>query len=133
MPPMPQLNQRGRTNLTPENLMHVSHRRLKNESGIILVTVIILIMILSIVAIGVLSLNVSQLKTSSSVVDTIKAEQLATGLFYQDYQRRLDGTGTIPASPITIDGKAYTITRDADTAAGPNYNDTQRVRINITY
>ncbi len=102
-----------------------------NESGVILVTVIVLTIVLSIVAIGILSLNVSQVKTASSVVDTVRAEQLATGLFYQDYQRRVDGSATIPSSPINIGGKNYTITRATDTTTGPN--GTNQVQFNITY
>ena len=106
-------------------------RNLKNESGVILITVIVLIMILSIVAIGVMSLNVSQIKTASSVVDTIKAEVLATGLFYQDYQRRIDGSGSSPTS-IAIGGKTYNITRSTDTnGTGPN--NTNQLQINISY
>ncbi len=107
--------------------------RLKNESGVILVTVIILVMVLSIVAIGIMSLNVSQIKTSTSVVQTIQAEQLATGLFYQDYQRRAQGQGTSPSSPITVGTTVYSITRSTDIVAGNNFYNTNQVQINITY
>ncbi len=102
-----------------------------NESGVILVTVIVLTIVLSIVAIGIMSLNVSQVKTASSVVDTVRAEQLATGLFYQDYQRRVDGGGSTLPSSIDIGGKTYTITRATDTTTGPN--GTNQVQFNITY
>ncbi len=105
---------------------------LKNESGVILVTVIVLVIVLSIVAIGIMSLNVSQIKTASRVVDTIRAEELATGLFYQDYQRRVDGVGTSPGY-VDIGSKRYTVTRASDTIAGNAQNFTNQVQFNITY
>lgn len=106
---------------------------MKNESGVILVTVIVLTFILAIVAIGIMSLNVSQVKTATSVVDAIKAEQLATGIFYQDYQRRIDGLPAPPSSQqITIGAKTYTVTRTADITVGTP-NNTNQIQFNITY
>lgn len=104
---------------------------LTKESGVILVTVVVLIIILSIVAIGIMSLNVSQIKTSASVVDSVVAEQLATGVFYQDYQRRIDGTGSTPTNEV-IGNKTFTISRGAD-VNGTGPNSTNQVQINITY
>lgn len=112
--------------------MRILSKKLSQESGVILVTVVILTIVLSIVAIGVMSLNVSQIKTSSSVVKTIVAEQLATGLFYQDYQRRIDGTGTRPAT-VDVGTTRYTVSWSADTAGGANQNNTNQVQFNITY
>lgn len=107
---------------------------IKNKSGVILVTVVILTIILSIVTIGIMSLNVSQVKTASSVVDTIKTEQLATGLFYQDYQRRIDGLGeTSRPTNIIVGSKIYTITRTTDINGGVNNNNTNQIQFNITY
>lgn len=112
--------------------MRILRNNLSKESGIILVTVIILTIILSIVAIGIMSLNVSQIKTSTSVVKAITAEQLATGLFYQDYQRRIDGNGTKPTS-VVVGSTNYAITWAADSAAGASKNDTNQLQFNITY
>lgn len=104
----------------------------KNDSGIILITVVILVLVLSIVAIGVMGLNVSQIKTSSSVVDTIKAEQLATGLLFQDHQRKIDGTGTTPTS-VTIGSTPYTITRTETAGSVATPNNANQVQFNISY
>jgi len=112
--------------------MRILNKNRAKESGVILVTVVILTIILSIVAIGVMSLNVSQIKTSGSVVKTIVAEQLATGLFYQDYQRRIDAAGTRPTS-VMVGLTNYVVNWSADTAAGAPQNDTNLVRFNITY
>lgn len=107
--------------------------KLKNESGVILVTVIIVTMILSVVTIGLMSLSRSQVTTASSVVSTIQAEMLATGLFYQDYQNRIDGnTATLPTS-ITVGTKNYTVTRTTDTAGSSSQNFANQVQFNITY
>ncbi|MCB9771976.1 MAG: hypothetical protein H6754_05445 [Candidatus Omnitrophica bacterium] len=105
---------------------------LKNDSGIILVTVVILVLVLSIVAIGVMGLNVSQVKTASSVVDTIKAEQLATGLLFQDHQRKIDGTGTTPTS-ITIGSTTYAINRSETAGSGATPNNANQIQFNISY
>ncbi len=110
---------------------------LNNETGIILVTVIVLTIVLSIVAVGIMSLNVSQIKTSSSVVDTVRAEELATGLFYQDYQRRIDGKDlTYSPSSVIIDSKTYSISRpanDRQTLDPEKMNLTNEVQFTITY
>ena len=71
--------------------MNRSCRQLmKNESGIILATVIIISLVLSLVAVSLMQINVSQFKTGRSVVDSIKAEQLSVGKFYQYQQRRIE-------------------------------------------
>lgn len=82
-----------------------------NNRGVVLVTVIIAVIILAVISVGIMSLNVSQVTTGSSVVETIQAEQLATGIFYQDYQRKIDGTGSTPTS-VTVGSKTYSIIRN---------------------
>lgn len=104
-----------------------------NESGVILVTVIILTIVLSIVAIGIMSLNISQVKTSTSVVQTVTAEQLATGLFYRDYQAKFDQVSTPPTGEITIGGRTYSYNR-GEVAGGPlTPNNTNQIQFNLTY
>lgn len=112
--------------------MRILSKNIQKESGVILVTVVVLTIILSVVAIGVMSMNVSQIKTSASVVKDITADQLATGLFYQDYQRRVDGAGTKPTN-VLIAGTNYIVTWGADTPGGAPKNDTNQVRFNVTY
>ena len=101
-----------------------------NESGVILVTVILLTIVLSIVAIGIMSLNVSQVQTASTVVDSVTAEQLATGLFYQNYQQKFDGVGNTPTN-MTIGTKTYTITHSETPNSGPNT--TNQLQFNLAY
>ncbi len=110
---------------------------LKNESGMILVTVILLVITLSVVAIGIMSLNISQASSSKSVVDSVIAEQLATGLFYQQYQQKFDGgTATLSNTVVitTPDGdRTYTITRGETQGSASTPNSTNQLQINVTY
>src|SRR3990167_7411999 len=87
----------------------------QDNSGVIMITVLVLILVMTVVAIGILGVNISQVSTSQSVVDTIRAEQLAIGVFYQYHQQQIDGNGTSPASEV-IDGKKYDITFDEKTS-----------------
>ncbi|MCK5580371.1 MAG: hypothetical protein KAJ18_03770 [Candidatus Omnitrophica bacterium] len=103
----------------------------KDKSGIILVTVILMSIILSIVAIGIMSTYVSQVKSTSSVIQDIKAEQLATGLFYQYHQQQLDGNGTSPAS-VTMDGRTYSISL-TNTNPGGTPNSTNLINVVVSY
>lgn len=101
------------------------------ESGVILVTVILLTIALSIVAIGIMSITISQVKSGTSVVDTIKAEQLATGRFYQHHQAILDGV-TLAGDAETLDTRTFSI---SSTLTGGNSgpNNTNQVDITINY
>ena len=49
----------------------------KNNSGVILVTVLIMTLVMSILAIGILSMNVSQVMTSEDVKRSLVAEYFA--------------------------------------------------------
>lgn len=69
-----------------------------NKAGIVLLIVIFVTITLSIVAAGIISLNVSQVTSSRSVVDTIQAEQLAIGAYYQYHQRQMEGEGSASGS-----------------------------------
>ena len=108
-------------------------RKTKNsESGIILFTVIMMIMVLSLVVISFMSSSVGQIKSSQGFVDRIKAEELATGVFYQYHQRHLDNytNATAPAT-ATLDGKTYQV-QSITPATGGIYN-TNSITITITY
>jgi hypothetical protein len=91
-----------------------------NNSGVILVTVLMLTFVLSIVVLGILGLYVSQVKSSQSVVDKIKAEQLAVGTAYRTYQCKewQCPLGENPSySSQVLDGKSFSIAVDSSEAA----------------
>ncbi len=80
-----------------------------NESGIILLTVIMLVMAMSTLAIGIFGVMGSQGLLGQNQVDKIKAEQLAKGATYLRYMNNVSNAGT-PALKETLDGKDFTIT-----------------------
>lgn len=93
--------------------------RLRNDEGVILLTVILMTIILSIVVVGVMSVNISHVKKGEDVLETIRLEELAKGVFYQYHQIRFTGLGTIPAQMV-VDGKTYNISVDNRGISGPN-------------
>ena len=103
----------------------------QNQSGVILVTVILLTIALSIVAIGIMSITISHVKSGTSVVDTIKAEQLATGRFYLQHQAVLDGVN-LGNDSETLDTRTFTVTSTINNgSSGPNQ--TNQVDVSINY
>lgn len=102
-----------------------------NNSGVIMITVLVLVLVMSVVAIGVLGINISQVSTSASVIDNIKAEQLAIGAFYQYHQRMLDANGVAPP-PEVIDGKTYNVSiLNKGNAGTPNNVDQIEVTVDF--
>jgi hypothetical protein len=104
-----------------------------DESGIIMITVLVLILVMTVVAIGVLGVNISQVSTSESVVDNIKAEQLAIGAFYQYHQQQVEGQSGLSPTTETLDGKTFTIgvTNQGHTVGAPN--NTNQIDINVDF
>ena len=113
-----------------------------NQSGVILVTVILLTIVLAIVAISIMSLRVSQVSSGMSVVDSIKAEQVAAGAFYQYHQQQVDGCSSCPtpgnctSCPLTtsesLDGKTYTVTIQ-NQGVTPLANNAEKIQADIGY
>lgn len=95
-----------------------------------MITVLVLVLVMTVVAIGILGINISQVSTSQSVVDSIKSEQLAIGAFYQYHQQQIDGNGTSPTQE-TLDGKTFQI--DVNNLGGGGPNNTNQISITIDY
>ena len=108
-------------------------KKMSSDEGVILLTVIMLTIVLSIVAIGIMSVNVSQVRTGQSIVDSIKAEQLAMGVFYLCHQALSEG-GTLPcpSSLETMDGKVFNAV-SATPGGGSPPNDTTVYTFTVTY
>jgi hypothetical protein len=96
------------------------YRNLQNHHGVILLTVILLIMIFSLIVVGIMSVNVSHVKTGEKVIDEIRVEELAKGLFYQKQQVLLSGEGTTPTQVDMGSGKSYNVRVDCQSAIGIN-------------
>ncbi|MFA5060223.1 MAG: hypothetical protein WC676_06300 [Candidatus Omnitrophota bacterium] len=96
-----------------------------NKSGIVLITVVIIIFTLMILAVGLLSTNTNQALMSQHQIDRIKAEQLAKGAFWYNYHNLTASAGALPPPPTeTMDGKTYSITQTNSVGTGPNGTDT---------
>ena len=108
----------------------------RDNSGVVMITVLVLVLIMTVVAIGILGINISQVSTSQSVVDSIKAEQLAIGAFYQYHQQQIEagdgsGGGGGSSSQETLDGKTFQIGIDNLGSGGPNNTDQIEVTVNF--
>jgi hypothetical protein len=103
----------------------------RNNSGVALLTVIITIMILSVIAVSVMSINMSQVASIQSMIDTLKAEQLAVGTFFKYHQAQLDGV-VINSGTETIDGKNFGFSISTGVSSS-GLNETRPVNITISY
>lgn len=106
-------------------------KSIRNDDGVILITVIMLTIVLSIVAISIMTINLSQVNSSQTVVDNIKSEQIALGVFYQYHQAKQDNCASCPSpgdclsclpNSVTLDGKTYQILYCQDCATPGDCN-----------
>ena len=103
--------------------------RNKNESGIVLVTVLMLSVVMMILAVGIIGTNVSAVTSGQRQIDRIKSEQLAKGAAWVRYSKFIaNPADTSPSSLYeTIDGKMFTL-MDQDVGPGPGALSTCRTR-----
>ncbi len=105
-----------------------------NNQGFLLLTVIVLIMALTVIVIGFMSISVSQITSSQSIIDSIKAGEEAKGFAYRYHAGRLSNTA-MPFLSAGIsevsDEKTFTSSITIQTSAAPNQTD--RYRVTTTY
>lgn len=97
----------------------------KNESGMILVTVVMVVFVMSLLLTAILSQNLSQASVMQGQIDDIKAKELALGAFWRaqaEFTNNIDPT-TVNFTE-TIDGKVFTVTIDPTpaTSASTQYD-----------
>ncbi len=81
----------------------------KNDSGIVLVTVLIMVLVMSILTIGILGLNVSQVLTSEDVKRSLVAEYFARKILWTIQANILNNLLPIASSASeVIEGVVYT-------------------------
>ena len=80
-----------------------------NNSGIVLVTVLMMSVIMMILVIGVIGTNVSSVTSGQRQIDRIKGEQLARGYAAVRYSKFNQNPSESPVTspPVTLDGKPY--------------------------
>jgi len=105
-------------------------KRLQTQSGVVLITVVIVPLIMAILAVGIMSINVNQALLHQHQIERIKAQQFAEGAFWYNFANlSTSGVAAVPSS-LTLDGKTYNVTLNATTGGGPNNTDSYNVRVN---
>ncbi len=110
----------------------------------VMVMVIMLTLVFAIIMIGILSLNVGRVKTGQSLVDSIKAEQLATGVMYRQMQQQMDQCQLCPTAgdcsscpalgAESMDNRAFDISvSNKGASANPNLNNTNQYEIKVDF
>ena len=108
----------------------------KNNEGIVLVSVLMIIIVMLVLSTTMLSLNISQVMTTETEIKRIQAETLAMGaLSYAFFNQMADPASSqtsydVPAE--TLDNVPYTITATRDTSQTGLYG-TNPVIINVAY
>ena len=101
----------------------------KNRSGVILVTVLVISLVMAILAIGILSLNVTQVMTGEDVSRSMVAEYFGRMLLWMVYSNNISGQPISTSASETIDGTVYT----AQIIETPNPPNPTRYNIIINY
>ncbi len=111
----------------------------RNDQGFMLLTVIVMIMALTVVVIGFMSISVSQVTSSQSIIDSIKAEEEAKGFLYRYHTGRLTNTvmpfvstGVVNDSGLKEFSSDIIVMTDAE-YAGSTPNQTDLLVITTTY
>lgn len=81
-----------------------------NKSGVVLIAVVAVSMVLMIFVLGLLTLNVNQVKLDEGVVQRIQAEQLNRGMLARYYVQRMIGEEPILAETKILDGRTFNTT-----------------------
>ena len=81
-----------------------------NDSGFVIVAVIIITLVMLVIAVGIVSLNSSSAISTQHQIDRIKMEQLGKGALWVNYMSLLQSGTPITGINAEMDGKTYTVT-----------------------
>ncbi len=95
-----------------------------NESGMVLIMVIMVTIIMMVYSIGVITRGTSQTKSVEEQIDSIKAEQLTLGAYAKAYTDFASGSAIQTSFNATLDNKTYTTTLVDNGPTGPNNTNT---------
>lgn len=102
-----------------------------NESGMVMVVVLMVTIIIMVYSIGILSRGASQVISAEDQVDRIKAEQLAVGAYAKTYSDLASGSAMPGSFNATLDNKTYSVTVTSTNGTGPNNTNTLSFSTNI--
>jgi type II secretory pathway component PulK len=108
---------------------------IENDRGVIFVTVLIIIIVSMVLAVSILSLNISQVKSSETELKYIQAKTLAEGGLAQILTSQWSGT---PANSIifseTLGNTTFGISSDIDySGSGPVGSNAVPLSIDVTF
>ncbi len=104
------------------------------ESGMVLITVVIIVSVLMILTVGLLNLNVSATLSNQHQIDRIKAEQFAKGAFWVGYMNKIVNDTDLDGTTLTttLDGKALTA-NITSAGAGTGPYGTESFNVHVAY
>ena len=79
----------------------MTRRMIKNESGVVLLTVLAISVIMITLVIGLLSSNLNFVNVGQNQLDRIKADQLAKATFWRNFMSLTTGNGVSP-TPVVL-------------------------------
>jgi len=105
-----------------------------NEHGVVFVTVLIVIITTMVLAVSVLSLNISQIKSAENELRYIQAKVLADGGLVQILSTQFVGTPiTTNTYTETIGGTTFTIQSEITPGPGPAGSNSDLLDIVVTF
>jgi hypothetical protein len=99
-------------------------RKNKDESGIVLIFVLVVVMIMAISSASIFTQSISQDSRGRDQLDKIVGEELAKGIFWSTYNTTVFGGVPNPPQNLTytLNGRTYTTADATVTGTAPNYN-----------
>ncbi|MBI4309588.1 MAG: hypothetical protein HY591_04580, partial [Candidatus Omnitrophica bacterium] len=84
----------------------------RQNSGVILVTVLAILVVMSVFVVATLSQNLNQAASAQTQLDEIKARELVMGAFWKAYADMNDGINNPSVPSENLDGKTFTVSVD---------------------
>jgi hypothetical protein len=108
-------------------------RQLAKNDGIVFVSILMVIMVIMTITIGMISLNVSQVRFSESEVRRVKSELIAHGLMAYVFANQITPSASAAFTATqALDGITYNMSVGVpNTNGGPNLSDP--LTIQVTY
>ncbi len=94
-------------------------RYLQRDSGSVLIAVSMLSLVMMLIAVGIITLNSSQALSNRHQIERIKADQVAQGVFWQNYMSLMTTNSITVLNQEILDNKKYTPTMSVS-SGGPN-------------
>lgn len=105
--------------------------RIKNEDGVIFVTVTMIIIVMMVLTVTIISLNVSQVVTTEEETHRLQAGTLAEGILYRIVAQQQTGGGLTYSSTYNLDGYDFVVS--ATNPGATSIYETEDVRISVDY